>query len=188
MLRRILVALCLFAMTGLLSAENNKLDVKEWTGKFRSFKDGKLVIGVGKDEDPAAFQVEKLFKVTVAMPNDVTKERPAQAIFQFLKHGTEINVKADNGKVLSIYVAKPIEVWTGKFRTFTGGVLCIGVGAEQDPAVMKVADDFKLTVVVANDETKIISAKSAFKDLKRGTEVSVTRDQVKVIGITIKVP
>ncbi|HKI33211.1 MAG TPA: hypothetical protein VKA46_15270 [Gemmataceae bacterium] len=91
------------------------------------------------------------------------------------------------GVGLAAEKAKKGKAVSGKFESFADGTLKIKVGKKDEAKVQefKVPDDVKV-VTYANDEKKESSSKDAFKDLKSGTNVSLTLgDDDKITAVTV---
>jgi hypothetical protein len=102
MLRALLSAVCVFALVGFVTAEEKK-GTTTISGKFDSFKDGKLTILViekkGEDAKPQTFEIKDDIKTLVFTSG---AEKPAEAVakdaFKDLKSGTMVRVMIDADK------------------------------------------------------------------------------------------
>ncbi len=113
MFRLMLSVLCLFALVGFVTAEDKGDKGTSVTGKFDSYKDGKLTILVGKGDDakPQAFEVKDDVKtLTFASPGEKPIEAAAKDAFKTVKAGTEIRVMLDaDKKVAVIAIGTPLK-------------------------------------------------------------------------------
>jgi HSP20 family molecular chaperone IbpA len=185
-----LVALSLSA--GVALADDKKPEKpKTVSGSFASYKDGTLTIKVTtkKGEEPKAqdFKVADDVKVTTFTGADKT-EAAAKSAFKNVKEGTPITVTLGDGdKVTAVQVGAPekkgnakadkARTVSGTFVSFKDGTLTIKVvtkkGEEPKAQEFKVADDAKVTTFKGQDAIES-APKSAFKDVKEGTPVTVT--------------
>ena len=178
MMRTILSGLCLFVVAGFALAEEKKSD-STVTGHFKEWKNGQLVLLVGKkgEEKETNFKVSDT--ATISLRHDKTRMGQVPALVgqaMMLAH-MPVTIGLDKEKNIT-FIALEVNAVVGRFKEWNDNRLTLLVGekGKEKEMAFKIATDARVEVNQANGK-RVALAKDTFKDLKDNDRVIVTLDK-----------
>lgn len=181
-MRAFLTGLCLFAVAGLVSAELRNAD-STVNGRFKEWKNGQLVLLVGKkgEEKETAFKVKDDAKVALRHEKARMGEVPGFIASVVLHDDVPVTIGLDTNRQVT-FISADLNVVFGRFKEWRDGqlILMVGPTGKEKEMSYKINDDAKVNVGQSGAQ-KIVLAKDSFRDLKGTEQVILTFDDNKTI-------